>query len=378
MSVLTRKIGTLRHAVRDRGMAGMMAILNEKVPPVTRPALDYARLAPSAVSSLARHGRPDMLINTVGGGIGDDLLCTAMFRELRRRDQQNFWVMSKHPELFRGNADVSVVVPFLARYDILLKQLGAAVVYPWYTSYNPAYDRDDPIPEQHLISIMCAKAGLTGPITLKPYLSLSEDELERGKLLPRQVGIQSSGLNAKHAMRNKNWFLENYQGVVSLLKDRYDFVQVGSITDAPLEGALDLRGKTTLRETAAVLAGSLAFVGQVGFLMHLARAVDCRSVIVYGGREAPGQSGYPCNANLYSAVSCSPCWRLNTCPYDRMCLQMIGVADVADALVVQVEQYGSPLACDTVTITREQVERDAARYEQAEQAHRFAWSVLFP
>ena len=53
----------------------------------------------------------------------------------------------------------------------------------------------------------------------------------------------------------------------------------------PLKGALDLRGKTGLREAAAILSNSLVFIGQVGFLMHLARAVDCRSVIVYGGQR---------------------------------------------------------------------------------------------
>jgi len=32
--------------------------------------------------------------------------------------------------------------------------------------------------------------------------------------------------------------------------------------------------------------------------MHLARAVDCRAVIVYGGRERPEISGYICNKIL--------------------------------------------------------------------------------
>jgi hypothetical protein len=161
------------------------------------------------------------------------------------------------------------------------------------------------MPQQHLISILCQKAGITGTISLKPDLVLTPGELQLGRRAPLQVAIQSSGLDARYPMRNKNWSLERYQGVVSALKNRYDFVQVGSRNDPPLEGALDLRGQTTVRETAAVLHGSLAFVGQVHQESHLARAVECRSVIVYGGRETPAQSGYPCNENLYSAVICS-------------------------------------------------------------------------
>jgi hypothetical protein len=286
-------------------------------------------------------------------------------------------VRRTRPELYRHNDDVPVVVPPLERFDLLVKRVGTSVVYPWYTSYHPAFDRDDPTPEQHLISIMCQKAGITGEITLRPYLHLTAEEKERGVRVRRQVAIMSSGLDAKHAMLNKNWPLERYQGVVSVLRDHYGFVQVGSRNDPPLDGALDLRGKTSLRETAAVLHCSLAFVGQVGFLMHLARAVDCRAVIVYGGRETPAQSGYRCNENLYSAVHCSPCWRLNTCPYDRMCLDRIGVYDVIEALARQVARAGSTLEVDTDTITDELIVRNAERYEHAVEAHKLAWAALY-
>lgn len=386
-----KKIGTFKRVVRDRGMAGVMSVLKEKTdirpliqPPIDyarqsliQPSLDYAKLAPSAFSAIARYGRPEMFITAVGAGIGDDLLCTVIFRELRQRNQHKFWSMSKHPELYLYNKDIEMVVPPYDRYDTLMKRLGVKIVYPWCTSYNPAYDRDDPFPEQHIISLMCEKAGILGPITLKPYLVLHESEMEQGQVVQRQIAIQSSGLNARHAMTNKDWFIEGYQGVVSSLKSKYEFVQIGSTGDPPLEGALDLRGKTTLRQTAALLSRSLAFVGQVGLLMHLARAVDCRSVIVYGGRERPSQSGYSCNENLYSELSCSPCWRLNTCPYDRECMRRISFADVVAALETQVEKHGTPLVCDIDTITQEQIERNALRYAKAVQTNDFAWSVLY-
>ncbi|HEV7993050.1 MAG TPA: glycosyltransferase family 9 protein [Gemmatimonadaceae bacterium] len=377
MSAIGKKLRTLHRVVRRHGAAGVVAVLKEKAKPFIQAPVDYARLMPSAATSLAHHGRPATFINSVGAGIGDDLLVTALFHELCLRGQRDFWVTTRRAELYRNNADVRVIVPARERYDILLKKLGTKIVYPWYTSYHPAFDRDDPMPEQHLISVMCQKAGITGEITLRPYLFLTDEEKREGKVATRQIAIQSSGLDAKHSMLNKNWPLERYQGVVSALKDRYDFVQVGSRNDPPLDGTLDMRGKTTLRGTAAVLHASMAFVGQVGFLMHLARAVDCRSVIVYGGRETPAQSGYPCNANLYSPVSCSPCWRLNTCPYERVCLQQITVGDVIDALDAQVARAGAPLELDTDLITPEVIERNLMRYELAVVAHDTAWAALY-
>jgi len=377
LASLAKKVRTLRRVAQRYGMTGVKSAIRDKVNPLTQPVVDYAKLLPAAAVLLARHGKPARFFNAVGAGIGDDLLLTSVFRELQRRGRKNFWVRTTHPELYLHNADVPVVVPPLERFDKLVKRVGTSVVYPWYTSYHPAFDRDDPTPEQHLISIMCQKAGITGTVTLRPYLHLTAEEKSRGVRAPRQVAIMSSGLDAKHAMRNKNWSVEKYQGVVSALRDRYDFVQVGSRNDPPLDGVLDLRGRTSLRETAAVLHGSLAFVGQVGFLMHLARAVDCRAVIVYGGRETPEQSGYRCNENLYSAVHCSPCWRLNTCPYNRMCLERIDVHHVVDALERQVARTGSALEVDTDTITDDLIVRNAVRYEHAVEAHKFAWAALY-
>lgn len=378
VSVLTKKAATIRRIVQREGVAGVTSIVREKMVPFVNPPVEYAKLLPSAVAALARHGRPDLLVTALGAGIGDDILCTAIFRELRRRGHDNFWFVSRWPALFEHNPDAPPVVRPLERYDQLLRGLGADVAYAFYTSYNPAFDRDEPLPMQHLISIMCQKAGITGTIDLRPYMTVADAEAARGKIAPRQIAIQSAGLDAAHSMHNKNWYLDGYQGVVNALKDRYDFVQLGSRSDPPLEGAVDLRGKTSLRETAAVLSQSLAFVGQVGMLMHMARAVDCRAVVVYGGRELPSQSGYPCNENLYSPVSCSPCWRLNSCPYDRMCLRMIGVDQVVDALEAQVGRYGTPLECATDTITEAHIMENTARYAEAVRSHQYAWSVLYP
>jgi hypothetical protein len=51
-------------------------------------------------------------------------------------------------------------------------------------------------------------------------------------------------------------------------------------------------------------------------------------VIVLGGREAPWQSGYPENLNLYTEVPCAPCWLWNRCDYERKCLTAIEPGEV--------------------------------------------------
>ena len=151
-------------------------------------------------------------------------------------------------------------------------------------------------------------------------------------------------------MRNKDWFPERMQHVVALLESKFDFVQIGSRQDPPLAGARDMRGCNSVPETAQLLSQSRLFVGQVGFLMHLARAVNCRSVIIYGGREIPALTGYGANINLTTQIPCSPCWLRNRCDFDLECMRRITAEDVAAAIQRASDSYGQPLIEDTTTI----------------------------
>ena len=156
---------------------------------------------------------------------------------------------------------------------------------------------------------------------------------------------------ARHPMRNKQWYEERFQSVVDALAGEIDFIQIGSAADPPLQRVRDLRGATRIRETAAILYHARLYVGTVGFPMHLARAVECPSVIVFGGREAPWQSGYICNSNIYSEVPCAPCWRSNTCDFDRRCMSDISVDDVVSAIRQMMGRPRNPLAVETIEIT---------------------------
>jgi ADP-heptose:LPS heptosyltransferase len=154
-------------------------------------------------------------------------------------------------------------------------------------------------------------------------------------------------------MNNKEWYPERFQEVVDQLLGEVSFVQLGSKSDPPIKGALDLRGKTSFRESAAILAASRVFIGIEGFPMHLARAVDCRSVIIYGGREDPQILGYACNENLVGAMPCAPCWQRNRCDYDRECMRMIDAEQVVAAVQKQLARYGSPIERQVIDLDSE-------------------------
>src|ERR1700727_3160606 len=48
---------------------------------------------------------------------GDDLLCTAVLRELRKRGKDRILMVSNHADLFIGNDDPSYILPLWKRYS---------------------------------------------------------------------------------------------------------------------------------------------------------------------------------------------------------------------------------------------------------------------
>lgn len=299
------------------------------------------RLAPRRLARInqARVGFPER-VYVGSGGIGDDLLCSCIFHELKKRGARNIVVRTAHPELFQANPDVDRIlrskIPFIS--PLTIHGLNLLQLAYWVPLH------------EHFLASMCRQVGVSGEVALRPYLYLREAERAAGRLFERQIVIQSAGRGAMRPMRNKEWSPERFQLVADQIRSQASLIQLGTREDPPLQGALDLRGKTSLRQAAALLSQSLAFVGQVGLLMHLARAVECRSVIVYGGRETPQTTGYVANRNLVGAPPCSPCWLEDRCDFDRICLKMITVENVVAATMEQLAHHGSPLEVERVEL----------------------------
>jgi ADP-heptose:LPS heptosyltransferase len=302
----------------------------------------------AGVVNRVRFGFPSRFFQGAGR-MGDDLMCSTVFRELRKRSKRSLAIVTRNPGLFEKNPDVEKII---RQTDSRLNRWGRAglpVTKLVHTGYDAERDLDLP-PDEHILIRMCRLAGVKGPVELRPYIFLTPAELAAGKMGENQVAIQSTGLAAPFAMLNREWYPQRFQELCAQLRSDVRVVQIGSSSDMKLEGAIDLRGKTSLRQTAAVLANSLVFIGLVGFTMHLARAVDCRSVIIYGGREKPAITGYVSNKNLYHQVRCAPCWLRNACDFNHKCMDMISVDQVIAAAADQISRYGTLLEVQTAVL----------------------------
>jgi len=171
------------------------------------------------------------------------------------------------------------------------------------------------------------------PTLFKGDVHLSDDERswlsQVGEILGEEIPFWIIVSGGKRDYTTKWWSPERYQQVVDHFRGRLLFVQVGANSDPhpALQGVLDLRGQTTLRQLVRLVHHSYGVLCPVTSLMHLAAAVECPSgrpalrpcVVVAGGREPPHWEAYSHHHFLHTlgALPCcedGPCWRSRVQP----------------------------------------------------------------
>ena len=127
----------------------------------------------------------------------------------------------------------------------------------------------------------------------------------------------------------KWWDAARYQQVIDHFRGRVEFVQVGEAHHhhPPLDGVIDLRGATSLRQLVRLMYHAQGVLSPVSLLMHLAAAVEVKPgmpknrpcVVVAGGREPPHWEAYPHHQFIHTvgALRCCDdggCWKARTVP----------------------------------------------------------------
>ena len=265
-------------------------------------------------------------------GIGDDLLCTAVLHEMQKRGRTKVAMMSNWPELFENLPYPAKVVPFDYGALHCIERAGVKLLRPTYAEVVSQDPERFVFHEGKLIEAMCRLIGVSGEVDPRPYFRCRAVELEKWKNLNGCIVVQTSRANPRFEFGNKEWGADNWTTLSRLINAGAHIVQVGGGSDTLFPGATDLRGQTSLRDLGAIIAQARLFIGLEGFMMHLARAVGTRAVIVYGGWIDPATSGYAENVNLFTSLPCSPCGFSNHCDFDRECMRRITPEEVAEAV----------------------------------------------
>lgn len=244
-----------------------------------------------------------------GGGLGDDLMLTAVAKAARAAGRP-IHVLTDWSGLWVGNQDALSVNTGVERWFYAQRRgWFRNLVIKHLTTVNES--------TVHLGQQQATHLGLTLPVGWAPVLAYPPKPHN-----PRRIVFQLSCRGAKYAADTKEWAHERWLALLARFAPDFELVQLGTDRDPAVPGAVDLRGRTTLAEAAAWIASSAVFIGLESGLMHLAAATRVPAVIIYGGRTAPTLTGYPWHTHLVRTPPCAGC-ALNTgCPHDRICLDI--------------------------------------------------------
>lgn len=194
---------------------------------------------------------------------------------------------------------------------------------------------------------------------VEPRLFLADEDIAAGIALLESYGVGPDDAYAVIAFQavaeSRRWGLENYTTLADSLMNDYDLkvVLIGGPEDRSAgeeistglgdERVVNLAGKTSIREVAAVCAGSRVFVGNDSGPAHLAAAVGTPMVVLSGADDPRETSPLGSEKRLVylEGLDCISC-RKNKCPEkgDRFMQCMNGIP--LEVVLVQVDQLLNP------------------------------------
>jgi ADP-heptose:LPS heptosyltransferase len=276
---------------------------------------------------------------------GDIVMLTAAVRDLHRCYPGRFQtdVRTRCPDLWQHNPYLTP----LAEDDAGVEKLDCRY---------PLINRCDRTPYHCLhgfIEFLNERLGLAiRPTAFKGDIHLSAEERAWYSQVHEWTGEDTPFwivvAGGKQDVTVKWWSAERYQAVVDHFRGRIQFVQVGQRGHfhPRLDGVIDLRGKTSLREFVRLIYHSRGVLCPVTAAMHLAAAVDTKPgrartrpcVVVAGGREPAYWEAYPGHQFIHmnGALPCcaaAGCWKDRTIRLrdgnrrdkpDHLCVNVVG------------------------------------------------------
>jgi hypothetical protein len=287
-----------------------------------------------------------------GASIGDTLTATAFMRGVHEKTGRRFIVVSKYPEIFMGN-------PLVARHigmnglGPLGKPLTKAVLRharhrsigehgyrppAHFTAEDIARDHRRRISETEFCSEELARQWdlKLDYARLLPELYFDASEiqrLERKFRLPQKYGVIRPVGQTSYTP-NREWGFERFQEVVRRTP-WITWVQPGPASEPRLDGAIDLCGKSSIRELFFIVRGAQGVLSVEGLPNHVAAAFAVPSFVVFSGFNHVELSRYPVTIPIVRApqVECAPCWKLTPCPVPgKPCTSDISVDQVVATL----------------------------------------------
>lgn len=238
------------------------------------------------------------------GQIGDIVMFTATARRLKElfpRSSLTFAVSAK----YREAGELVAGLPYVDRLfvtELYFERLPGAAYAPWHMGWPVDLRGDDEVAEQrrhdlvletrprhrrlrwwefdHQVAECAHQVGVPGPIDLTTEIRIPE-----GTRVPSGAAGRIAVHNDPAIDSTKGWPWQYLEQLVKRLGPER-IVLLGN-PGPPLSGVLDLRGRTTLAEAAAVIASSRGYLGIDSGLMWIAASLQAPVIGLYGTSYIP-------------------------------------------------------------------------------------------
>ncbi|ROR03087.1 glycosyltransferase family 9 protein [Desulfosoma caldarium] len=158
-------------------------------------------------------------------------------------------------------------------------------------------------------------------------------------LVSHAVGTQSYAVFAMFTTRpQKHWLFERWAGLAHKIFQEFGLsvVLLGGPNDVPAGDALarrhaftvNLAGRTSLLESAAIIQGARLVIGVDTGLTHMAVALKRPTIALFGATCPYVNTRSHHAVVLYKPMHCSPCRRRPTCGHAYTCMAAIQEDDV--------------------------------------------------
>ena len=294
-------------------------------------------------------------------GVGDVLMTTPLIRSIKKKcveENKKLAVACIYSDILRFNPNIDLLLQLGTMNDMyrIFKEIKDPSDF---ICLKPYENQSQWFGNEPMSKLFCDLAGYEyDNDKLDIFLTKEEEEFgteftKRFKkpLIILQVESARVSLRGGEKMiTEKDWFNERWDAVVDALKDKYDFIQVGGKDEYRVKGInCSLLGKTTYRESAAILKNCFTFITIDSAVSHLGPAVGKTGIVLFG-RSKVSALGHKYNTNIIVRESCPDieCLRPNpsvgdlmlnkenqltnwVCP-DKVCMKAITPEMVIDAV----------------------------------------------
>ena len=263
------------------------------------------------------------LILQCGLAVGDIVMLTAAVRDMHHHYPGHFLtdVRTSCPEIWENNPHITPLEdgdPEAERVECSYSLIDQADRVP----YHCLHGFIDFFNERFRLSIR--PTAFRGDIHLSAQDKAWYSQVR--EVTRRDIPFWIIAAGGKFDITIKWWESRRYQEVVHRLAGKVQFVQVGELGHhhPRLDGVIDLRGQTNLRELIRLVYHSEGVVCPTTALMHLAAAVESKHgwtrrrpcVVIAGGREPTHWEQYPGHHYLHT-IGALPCCANGGCWKDR-------------------------------------------------------------